>query len=654
MRLRRKLFVILGVLTIAPLLVLQFGVVERNKRALEERVTGEVLTGLDKLVGELDTLVNAQKSVVRGLTAVPSVQRFAEVIDTPGESQAYHERKLELQRFFLNYQAAVPSIQALRVLDGEGRTLAKVKEGHVVPPALTGTDGRGYVAHQGERPFFQSTAPALRSAGDVGMSNFELGQVAPDADFCPSMVRYMTPLLVEGHPVGYLVANMWGKRIDAIIGGALSSYAGHVVMAELSPSDPERDGVYLYHTDDDKRFANQTGAAFRLSTDLGPALWARIAGGAREGSLHHDGQMIFYRKFHPYPDRDNQWLLVVQRDSNEVFGPVLEVRNAIWALLLVVVVLSLLMARWSAARLARPVQHLAEIITRYADGERVRYEDKRRDEIGQAGRAYNYLTDTLARAEDERERAESIACQAAKMATVGELAAGVAHEINNPLNNMMGLTELMGHALSQGGDPRTLAEDLEVLRQEQRRCADIVQGLLDFGRPKPPRLTRMAFEPLVDESLRLLARRARSNGVSLEFEPSVGAAQVEGDPGQLQQVLVNLILNAVQATPRGGRVEVHVLAEADRVLCRVEDTGEGVESGQLQRIFEPFYTTKHDRQGTGLGLSVSYSIIQRHGGQMGAVNRPGGGLVVWFTLPLVEETPAVVEEAAEPRLISHA
>jgi two-component system NtrC family sensor kinase len=341
-------------------------------------------------------------------------------------------------------------------------------------------------------------------------------------------------------------------------------------------------------------------------------------------------RLVFYRKVQPYQDRANQWLLVVQRDRAEVLAPVMEVSQTIWALLGVAVLLCLLLARWAAVRMARPVQHLAEIITRYADGERVRYRDSRKDEIGQAGRAYNYLIDTLARAEQDRERAE------AKMATVGELAAGVAHEINNPLNNMTGLAELMEQTVKEGVDPRVLLEDLEVLRQEQRRCADIVQGLLDFGRPRPPTLTRVELPRLVQESIRLLARRARSAGVLLRFAPPGELPPVEGDPGQLQQVLVNVLLNAIQATPSGGWVEVTLEQVDGQLRCRVEDTGEGVPESLLARIFEPFYSTKQDRQGTGLGLSVSYSIVQRHGGRMSAEPRPGGGLSIWFALPLAQ------------------
>lgn len=638
MQLRRKLFLVLGTLTLVPLLVLQFGVVERNKRSLEERAGREVLAGLDKLAGELDTLINAQKSVVRGLAAVPSVQHFAEVLGEPGDSPRYMNRKEELERFFLNYQAAVPSIQGLRVFDTSGRTLAKVKEGKIIPPVTHDAQGRGIIAHQGERPFFQTVATALRP-GDVGMSNFELGQVAPEAEFCPSMVRYLTPLNVEGRLAGYLVVNMWGSRIDEIITSTLGAYDGRVQMAELAPADPDRDGVYLFHSDLNKRFGNQIGIPDRLSADLGKAAWDEIAAGPAEGMLQLGERLVFYRKVQPYQDRANQWLLVVQRDRAEVLAPVMEVSQTIWALLGVAVLLCLLLARWAAVRMARPVQHLAEIITRYADGERVRYRDSRKDEIGQAGRAYNYLIDTLARAEQDRERAEAVACQAAKMATVGELAAGVAHEINNPLNNMTGLSELMEQAVKEGVDPRVLLEDLEVLRQEQRRCADIVQGLLDFGRPRPPTLTRVELPRLVQESIRLLARRARSAGVLLRFAPQGDLPPVEGDPGQLQQVLVNVLLNAIQATPAGGWVEVTLEHVDSQLRCRVEDTGGGIPESQLSRIFEPFYSTKQDRQGTGLGLSVSYSIVQRHGGRMSAEPRTGGGLSVWFALPLAPSGP---------------
>ena len=428
--------------------------------------------------------------------------------------------------------------------------------------------------------------------------------------------------------------NVWGKRIDEVIAAALGGYVGQVMMAELAPSDPGRDGVYLYHVDNSKRFANQLGKPHRLSRDLGPDLWQRIRNGLDEGSLQKGEQMFFYRKFRPYPHRDNHWLLVVQKERAEFLSPVIEMRQTIWVLLGALVLLSLVIARWSSARMARPVQQLARIIRLYANGEDVRYQDERRDEIGQAGRAFNYLTDTLAGVEADRERAENIACQSAKMATVGELAAGVAHEINNPLNNMITITELMESAIAAEPASESLREDLGVLRREQRRCADIVQGLLDFGRPKPPAQDRIEMPHLVKGSIRLLASKARSAGITISLVNAHDLQPVQGDGGQLEQVMVNLLLNAIQESPKGAEIRVYLEpGERHRLLCRVEDQGGGVDEKQTSRIFEPFYTTKLDRQGTGLGLSISYSIIHRHGGDMGAYPGKEGGLVLWFWLP---------------------
>ena len=633
MQLQRKLFLSIGALTIIPLLILQFGVVDRNKNALEGRVKEEILGTLDKLAAELETLLNAQKAMVRGLNTIPAVQAFAKVMTVRGETEGYRRKASDLSNFFLNYQAAVPSIQAIRILDAQGNSLVKVKEQKIIYPKARLEDGRGYIASQGQRPFFQRIATRL-SAGAVGISNFELGQVTPEAEFCPSMLRYLTPLYQTAEKVGFLVVNIWGKRIDEVISAILGGYAGQIMMAELAPSEPERDGIYLYHPNQGMRFANQLGKPYRLSLDIGMDLWKHISDGGDEGSVQKGEQMYFFRKFRPYPDRDNHWLLVVQKDRADFLRPVIQMRQTIWALLGALVLLGLILARWSSQRMARPVLHLSEIITSYANGDRVRYLDKRRDEIGQVGRAFNYLTDTLARAEKEREYAEKIACQAAKMATVGELSAGVAHEINNPLNNMMSLTEMMETMVDQGANPQVLREDLKILRQEGRRCADIVQGLLDFGRPKPPVLAPVQMPLLVEESVRLLASKARVSGVSINLSCESRLPDILGDKGQLQQVMVNLLLNAIQESPKGAAVQVSLILEKNKFLkCLVTDQGRGLEQHLISRIFEPFYTTKQDRQGTGLGLSVSYSIIQRHGGEMGAHPGKEKGLVLWFTLP---------------------
>lgn len=262
------------------------------------------------------------------------------------------------------------------------------------------------------------------------------------------------------------------------------------------------------------------------------------------------------------------------------------------------------------------------------------------EEIRDLTGAFNTLAESLSSAEHHREQAEAVARQAAKMSIVGELAACVAHEINNPLNNVMRLTEFMERDLEDEPRGDGLREDMKVLRQELRRCADIVQGLLEFGRPSTPSLSEVRLAPLVDETVRLLSRKAKESKVSLVAHTGDAIPPVAADARQIQQVMVNLILNALQASPANTTVEVSLrCGPGDKVLCRVQDRGGGVEKDRIPRIFEPFYTTKAEHQGMGLGLSVSHRIIQCHGGEMGAHPREGGGLVVWFAIPALKTVP---------------
>ncbi|MCB1863975.1 MAG: sensor histidine kinase [Chromatiales bacterium] len=620
MPLQRKLFWLFSSLTLGPLLLLQYGVVERNARALTESTEQEVHSVLERLEGELQTLLDAQAALVRGLVVVPSVDQFARLASGPTGS-GYERAAEEITKFFLDYQSVVPSIQAMRVIDRDGNTLVKVREKQRIEAEHAMPDGRRFVANLASREFFRS-ALAL-APGEVGMSQFELGWIEFKDDWCPAMVRYMTPL----GEAGFLVVNMWGRRIDQLVNGTLAEFGNDVAIVERNAADPSRDGVFLFHPDTRQRFGNQTGNPARFAADVGEAGWAAILAGSADGTIEHGDRFWFYRAFAPDARSDLRWVLVASRSREAVLAPVEGMRRTIWVLLGVLAVVSIALVRWSSESIARPVENLVALMRRYADGERVRYEDARADEIGSLGRTFNYLTDRLEQAQDVRCRAEAAAARAARLAMVGELAAGVAHEINNPMNNMLGLTELM----QRQPLPAALRGDLDVLASEGRRVARIVQGLLDYARPRAPHVERLDLAELARESVRLLDKQAEQLGVRLEVQGEDGSA-VDGDRAQLQQVIVNLVLNGMQASPRGGTVSVNVRSDGEWAEARVVDSGTGIDANLLPRMFEPFFTTKGER-GTGLGLSVSDAIVRQHGGSMGARQESAGGLCVWFHVP---------------------
>jgi len=237
-----------------------------------------------------------------------------------------------------------------------------------------------------------------------------------------------------------------------------------------------------------------------------------------------------------------------------------------------------------------------------------------------------------ARMEAQRS-AENRLVQAAKLAAVGEMAAGIAHELNNPLTSVTGFAELALDDIPKDSETR---KDLEIVMREAVRARDVVRRLLDFARQGESARVRASLNEVVEDVVALSRHLIRTSGVALKLELEKNIPWILVDVNQMKQVLLNLIHNALQAMPSGG--EMIIASEStsrdgrDWVIVSVCDTGVGIPKLDQARIFEPFYTTKGNQGGTGLGLSVTYGIITDHGGLIEVESQPGSGskFTVWL------------------------
>ncbi len=218
--------------------------------------------------------------------------------------------------------------------------------------------------------------------------------------------------------------------------------------------------------------------------------------------------------------------------------------------------------------------------------------------------------------------------QAAKLAAIGELAANIAHEINNPLTSVLGYAELM----REEEDIESIMRDLEIIESESLRARDIVQQLLEFSKKWPLKISKVDINRLLKEVIDLVSLNLRDSGIKI-IEDFSHIPQISADANQLKQVFLNLINNAVQSMPNGGTLSISTARIDTSVMVEVSDTGTGIPDNVAQKIFEPFFTTKKDR-GTGLGLPISYRIIKKHGGKIEVKKRVDKGTTFRVILPI--------------------
>ncbi|HZZ85681.1 MAG TPA: ATP-binding protein [Anaeromyxobacteraceae bacterium] len=214
-----------------------------------------------------------------------------------------------------------------------------------------------------------------------------------------------------------------------------------------------------------------------------------------------------------------------------------------------------------------------------------------------------------------------------RLATVGRLAAGLAHEVGNPLGAVTGFAELARSRLPEGADP-VVRDAIERIAVAAERIDHVVRELLDFARPAPPSLAAVQLGPVVEASLQLARVQARFREVEVACELASALPEVWADPRRIEQVLLNVLLNAGDATGGSGRVRVAARELDGSVLLSVADDGPGFAPADLPRLFDPFFTTKAPGQGTGLGLAVSDGLMRSMGGDISAANGAQGGAVI--------------------------
>jgi signal transduction histidine kinase len=356
----------------------------------------------------------------------------------------------------------------------------------------------------------------------------------------------------------------------------------------------------------------------------------------------------------------------MRRDTEYIDAEVAATARRIVPLFLLVIAGVALGVRFALRQtVVQPLRRLVEGIDAVGKGDLSRVIlAERDDEIGTIAGRFNAMTGSLREAREDGERAASARLDleerlrhAEKLATIGQMAAEIAHELGTPLNVIGGRARALARKAADAGE---VTKNAGIITDEVARITKIIRQVLDFSRPRGPTLTHVRLGTVVAEALEFVRETVRRVGIKVELGTSPPPPEVPGDPDQIQQVCLNLITNAIHAMPSGGTLRIatervvrrkgglDLAPPAEYVVLSIADTGRGIPAADRDKIFEPFFTTKDAGQGTGLGLAVSHGIVKDHDGWIEVDSPVEGGALFRVFLPCVVGAGATHEPAEPP------
>ncbi len=557
---------------------------------------------------------------------------------------------------------------------------------------LTLTDAAGRVVLRSRRPLIagddQAADPFVRSAlenrsrtGTVIVPRAELlkeGSDLAERAYFKIIATPMAALRPGDHEENGMMLKAASPVVDekGRVLGAL--YAGLLLNRDYAIVDRVKDIVSLGERYDNQDVGTATifQGDLRIATNVldasgRRAVGTRVSREVEEAVLGKGGRWMdrafvvrdwFITAYEPIRDVEGQTIGMLYVGILE--KPYIDLRNrvmgtfSVMALLAVVGLLVLLSAL--AATITRPVRIMVEATERIAGGDLghpVAVETK--DEFGHLAASFNRMTENLRTAQDnlaqwgrtlekrvdERTRElrgmQDALVQSEKLASLGKMAAGVAHEINNPLTSILINAHLL---LERNPADAAVRESLTLIADETARCAQIVRGLLEFSRMTPSRTAPASINDIIERTVQLLEKQALVRNIVILKVLAPDLPPLDLDKNKIQQVFSNLLINACEAMPEGGRLTVASRRSADGLSLEIEftDTGVGIPKENLTKLFDPFFSTKSF--GTGLGLAVSYGIVRRQGGTIEVRSDVGRGSAFTVKLPFHPEESSGLEE----------
>jgi len=294
--------------------------------------------------------------------------------------------------------------------------------------------------------------------------------------------------------------------------------------------------------------------------------------------------------------------------------------------------------------ITRPLEEMARVSRQVAQGDtQVRVPDRGVGEVAVLGQAFNTML-----AELEETQAQLIRRE--KLVSMGQLAAGVAHQLNNPLGSILLFSDIVLHDLPEDAPGR---EDVQMIAQEARRAKEIVTALLNFARQQKVWAQSTTLDTMLHELVERARQQPAYERIQIVEQIAPDLPQIEADPAQLPNVFVNLMENSADAMPEGGTlmIRAHLSRDGQSVAVEIEDTGCGIPPEHVSQIYSPFFTTKPFGQGTGLGLSIVYGIVKMHHGAIQVKSEVGKGTTFTITLPVHLPKNAAQTPLAEDTLL---
>jgi len=650
--LRTKLVLsFLGVIVLGGILSLIFGS-RLVRETLLSQAQAKVRHDLSSAWMVFDEKMDDIKDIVR-LTAARE-----------GISDALQGGKRDVLLRYLSRVRTENGLDVLNLLDRQGRVFLRVRS-----PEAAGDD-------RSKDPLVRLALERRTVAGARVVSREEL-QREDERLAAQALLEYIpTPKAAPREELRETSGLMLGAAVPVIgaNGALLGALEGGILLNRNYDIVDRIKGIVFK---DERYKGRETGTATIFQNDLRISTNVKTESGKRAigTRLSEEVKKAVLDEGRPYLGRAfvvNDWYLTAYEPIRDIEGRIIgilyvgtlekpyldtagRVMRTFTAIAVLCALFLLALLHVATTRIVRPLQRMALATRQIAKGDlSYSVEVKSRDEIGLLADSFNRMTSDLRAANEElvtwgktlekkvEERTRELRdiqehlIQAEKLASIGKLAAGVAHEINNPLGGILIYSHLVLEDTPKAGPHY---ENLKKIVKETTRCKDIVKGLLEFARPKEPEMVPVDIHDLLEKCLALMERHTLFQNIHIQTTFTPGLPRIVADGGQLQQVFMNIILNAAEAMDGNGTLILKTWIDTAREEIAVEftDTGHGIKDEDKKRLFEPFFTTKEVGKGTGLGLAISYGIIRKHRGDIEIRSEAGRGATFIVRLPLKEK-----------------